>query len=520
MELTLQVLAVLAVSALDLIVAGVVLSQAPRSPVNLSFALFAFSGVCWAFGTAFFLAVSDAFWLNFFARFLYVGGSLVTVSFVYFAVVFKRDAWPSWQKTLACFAPFALLFFLYFFTNYLVAGYRMTNGVRGFSYGNLHYLFDVTLWGYFFGALYIYGDIYQSANRTKGRQALIIMLGTYINVSLAAATNIIGPSLFGYFDFLWVGPFAMVVWISSVAYAISRYQLFNIRVIAAEFFIFSLWVFLVVRIFISNSVQDFWINGASFIVALILGFFLVRSVIRDVEQRERIEEMSNQKSEFMTFASHEIRNPITAMRGYASLITDGTVEHASPEVRAVAAKILVEGNDVLRIISEYLNKSKLELGQISYTKDPFDLSVAVSSIVDGYKPHAEQRDLTLEIHVDPSQKIVINADEGKVKEVIGNLIDNALKYTKHGGITVTVERHGVSVRTIIADTGVGIPAETLPQLFKKFSRADAQKVNLLGTGIGLYLAKTFIEAQGGRIWAESEGKDKGSRFIVEFPATS
>src|SRR5665213_2333236 len=114
MELSLSVLSVLAVCALDLIVAGVVLSQAPRRPVNLSFALFAFSGVCWAFGIAFFLGVTNPFWIDFFARFLYVGGSAVTITFLYFAVVFKRDAWPSWKVTLAIFSPLAVLTALYF----------------------------------------------------------------------------------------------------------------------------------------------------------------------------------------------------------------------------------------------------------------------------------------------------------------------------------------------------------------------------------------------------------------------
>ena len=174
---------------------------------------------------------------------------------------------------------------------------------------------------------------------------------------------------------------------------------------------------------------------------------------------------------------------------------------------------------MLNLIAQYLSKSKMELGQISYAKVPFDMGAVVMSIASGYKPHAEQKGLTLTTAVDPAQKFMVVGDEGKVKEVIGNIVDNSLKYTKQGGITISVERHGVSIRAVISDTGVGIPPETLPQLFKKFSRADAQKVNLLGTGIGLYLAKTFIEAQGAHIWAESEGRDKGSRFIIEFPAT-
>ena len=519
MELTLPALAVLAVCALDLIVAGIVLSQAPRSPVNLSFAIFAFSGVCWAFGTAFFLTVSGAFWLDFFARFLYAGGSAVTITFLYFALVFKRGAWLSLQRTLVVFAPLAVLLALYFFTDYLIAGYAISgNGIRGFSYGNLHYLFDITLWSYFIIALYIYGGIYRSADRVKGRQALVIMLGTYVNVLLASATNIIGPSFFNYFPYIWVGPFAMIVWILSVAYAISRYQMFNVRVIAAEFLVFSLWVFFAVRIVISNSTQDFWVNSISFLVTLILGFFLVRGVIQEVRQREKIQELSNQKSEFMSFASHEIRNPITAMRGYASLIVDGTAGSASEEVKAIARKVLVEGNDVLELISQFLNKSKLELGQLAYARDTYDLGAAVAQVADGHVPHAQESGLTLKKHIDLSQHLAVVGDEGKTKEVVGNLIDNALKYTKKGSVTVSVERIGKNIRAEISDTGVGIPAGTMEHLFKKFSRADAQKMNLLGTGLGLYLGKTFIEAQGGKIWAESSGEGRGSHFIIEFPA--
>jgi signal transduction histidine kinase len=113
----------------------------------------------------------------------------------------------------------------------------------------------------------------------------------------------------------------------------------------------------------------------------------------------------------------------------------------------------------------------------------------------------------------------INArDQGKVKEVLGNLIDNSLKYTRQGSITVSVQREGERVRAIVKDTGVGIPADVLPKLFQKFGRADAQKANLLGTGLGLYIARVFIEGMGGRVWAESEGAGKGARFIVELPA--
>ena len=98
-----------------------------------------------------------------------------------------------------------------------------------------------------------------------------------------------------------------------------------------------------------------------------------------------------------------------------------------------------------------------------------------------------------------------------------NILDNAIKYTPEGTVDVSVTNAKRKVLIVIKDTGVGIDAETIPVLFKEFSRADLQKVNILGTGLGLYLAKVFTEANKGRIWAESDGKNQGSQFYIEFP---
>jgi signal transduction histidine kinase len=228
-----------------------------------------------------------------------------------------------------------------------------------------------------------------------------------------------------------------------------------------------------------------------------------------------IERLSDEKSEFMAFASHEIRNPITAMRGYASLITDGTTGEANAETKKAAEQILLTGNEVLMLIRQFLDRSKLELGKVTYTIESFDISLALEQLADGFKSHITERGLVLKTVIPIA--VMAKGDLGKCKEVLGNVIDNSLKYTREGGITLSVETKGDKVWAIVSDTGVGIPQETLPHLFQKFSRADAQKANLLGTGLGLYLGKVFVEGMGGKIWAESEGKGKGSRFIIELP---
>ncbi len=354
--------------------------------------------------------------------------------------------------------------------------------------------------------------------RARREPFLIVLYGTIVTFSLILVCNFILPAFFAFSDLVPYGSIYILPFILSTAYAVLRYKILDVKIMLTAILCAVLSILALVDVLLSTELFALLIRVITFALVLGVGILLIRSVFREVEQRELIERLSEEKSEFMTFASHEIRNPITAMRGLASLIVDGTTGVVSADTKDVAQKILIAGHDVLNIISTYLSKSKMELGQISYDKAVFDLGEAAANMAEGYAPHAEIKGLKLQIDIDRSHKYNLSGDQGKVKEVLGNLIDNALKYTKEGTIRVAVERHGPFVRAVISDSGVGIPEETLKELFKKFSRADAQKVNLLGTGIGLFLAKTFIEAQGGRIWAESNGQGKGSRFIIEFPA--
>jgi signal transduction histidine kinase len=234
--------------------------------------------------------------------------------------------------------------------------------------------------------------------------------------------------------------------------------------------------------------------------------------------KQALEVSNEQLSEFMSLATHEIRNPATFIKGFAAGALEGDLGELSPAIRDGMEKIYVRVQDIINLGNQYLDKSKLELNQLKYEFVETDLGQLVNTLVHEFQAHAAQQKITLTSTIDPNEKYVASIDSGKIKEVIGNLIDNSIKYTPQGSVTVSLEKEAGVVRVKISDTGVGIPPETVPQLFKKFSRADAQKVNLLGTGLGLYLAKIFIDAHKGRIWVESEGKDKGSTFFVELPA--
>lgn len=506
------------VNAITSTVLGVVIFlRNPKDQISVFFGLFAFFVGSWSIAYFFWQLAADATSALFWSRTLMSFAIFIPFVFLDFVIRFLglRSQYR-WFTNVGY--VLGILFLAIAWTPLFISGVEPRGGVTFWPVAGQYFLLFLAAWGFYvlYSEYLLLKAVRSTTDHGKRSQLLYILFGTTVGYA-GGATNY----------FLWYniqippyGNILVTIYVVSVAYAILRHRLFDIRVIATELLIFSLWLALFVRLLLEQTVQGQLTDGALLIVTVIVGVLLIRSVDREVEQRERIEQLSNEKSEFMTFASHEIRNPITAMRGYASLISDGTTGQVSTQVKDVSDKILVLGDEVLALIGQFLSKSKMELGQIQYSSDLFDLGAAASIIADGYKPHAEQKGLQLIKLIDPSEHLMVKADQTKVKEVIGNIIDNALKYTRQGSITIAVERHGISVRVVVSDTGVGIPAETIPHLFKKFSRADAQKVNLLGTGIGLYLAKTFIEAMGGRIWAESEGTDKGSRFIIEFPSAA
>ena len=363
----------------------------------------------------------------------------------------------------------------------------------------------------------IYATVRFDKEKDKTRRREIFTLSSAVFLLLFAFSwgNIIGS-----FSDDWqlgqYGLFGMPIFIALLMYAIVKYRTFNIKLLGAVALVFALCVLTFALMFVGVDVVR-PVAAVNFVLALGFGFMLIRSVSREVRLREAVEQLSEEKSEFMTFASHEIRNPITRVQGYASEILEGDMGETNPQVKDAVEKILISAKDVIALIAQFLNKSKFELGQISYERRDFDLGAMVRAVTEGLKPLAQSKGLVLKTGIDLSQHFTAHVDEGKMKEVIGNLIDNSIKYTPTGSVTVSVSRHNGSAIVSIADTGLGIAPEVLPALFKKFSRADAAKANLLGTGVGLFLAKTFVEAMDGKIWVESAGKDKGSTFYIELP---
>lgn len=208
------------------------------------------------------------------------------------------------------------------------------------------------------------------------------------------------------------------------------------------------------------------------------------------------------------------------MKGYASLILEGDMGVVTEETRGAISRIFESTNTLTSIVDDYLNITRIELGSMKYAFETISLRALIEDVIGELKPTINKSGLDFSFTVDnPAANYRVTADRDKLKQVITNLLDNSMKYTPSGWIKVSLTMDKVRHLFIfqIKDSGIGISAETIPLLFQKFGRAsNANKVNIKGTGLGLFVAKEIITAHHGTVHVESEGEGKGSTFIVEM----
>ncbi|PCI28187.1 hypothetical protein COB55_04140 [Candidatus Wolfebacteria bacterium] len=316
-------------------------------------------------------------------------------------------------------------------------------------------------------------------------------------------------------------------------YAIFRHQLFDLKVVTTELFVFSLWVAIALQTLISESTQNKIFGVFVLALAVVAGTFLTRSVIKEVKSREEIaglaenlkkansklKEIDQKKSEFISIATHQIRGPLAAIKGYASLMLEGSfgsIENIKQ--KEAVERILHSSSALVLIVNDFLDISRIDLGRLKYACVNADFRDIAEKTMEEMTSSVEQAGLSVSFSDDNNGPYIINADVGKMQQVVGNLLDNAVKYTKEGSIEIKLMKKGNRIQLAISDTGIGMSKETIPILFEKFSRAEnASTANVMGSGLGLYVVRQLVEDHRGRVWATSDGEGKGSTFIVELP---
>ncbi len=368
------------------------------------------------------------------------------------------------------------------------------------------------------------------ADRKRKKEVVLITVGILLFLLAFSYGNIIG-SITTDWELAQYGLFGMPVFIGFLAYMIVKFKTFDIKMVGAQALIFTLIVLIGSQFFFIRNNTNRVLTAITLAVTGVIGINLIRSVKKEVALRERIEkqekelekantrltELDQLKSEFVSLATHQIRGPLTAIKGYASMMIQGDLGTIPENLKDTIHTIYDSSTALTGVVQDFLDISRIEQGRMKYDFSIFDLGNLVYDVAQELDPTIVRKGLKIKLDIE--KNLVVNADIGKLRQVFENLIDNAIKYSPKGTIIVTANRTEEKMAQVsITDNGVGIKPETLPNLFQKFSRAeDASKANILGTGLGLYVAKQLITALKGTISAESQGEGKGSTFVVELP---
>lgn len=252
----------------------------------------------------------------------------------------------------------------------------------------------------------------------------------------------------------------------------------------------------------------------------------VVGVFRDITV-EREEEA--RRSEFISTASHEMRTPIAAIEGYLSLALNTKVSTIDNRAKNYLDKAYTSVRHLGQLFQDLLTSSRAEDGRLASYPTVIEVGEILAGVADGAKFNAQKKGLQIKYVVGSNDvrggKVVrplffVFADPDRLREVFQNLVDNAIKYTQNGSITIALTGNESVVQVQVQDTGAGIPEEDIPHLFQKFYRVDNSMTRTIGgTGLGLYICKRIVELYQGRIWLESQ-LSKGSTFFINLPRLS
>lgn len=437
------------------------------------------------------------------------------------ALFYKRTI-LDFKKTLLCFL-LILPTLLFSASTFALRAYDYTNCDRAAIEGPL------ATYGYGIEIVLLFFILFNSfkayrSNLSRKKEIVILTVGI-IGFLMAFSLGNISEVLTENWYIGQIGLFGAPIFVGFLVYVINKFKTIDIKTVSAEILTAVLIFALISLLFVRDIDTIKYVISATIAITCLFGTFLVRSVKNEVKLRENLEavntrliELDKQKSEFVSFATHQLKSPLAAMKGYASLVLDGDYGEVNKDVREAVSRIFESSKTLANVVEDYLNISRIELGTMKYDFVDQDIKNTIEDVIAEIEPNIKKTGIQFSFIAEPDD-YVVSVDPDKIKQVFMNLIDNSIKYTPTGKVEVFLKKENKKVIFSVVDTGIGMKPNTIESLFQKFTRAyNANKTNIHGTGLGLYVARQIAEAHHGKVWAMSEGEGKGSQFYVELDA--
>jgi len=522
------------VGILNLVYGFVVYLRNRKNHTNRWFFLLVISIAAWIISIIFYRGLGDQQEVLLWARILYLSATFIPIAFLFFSITFPKEktSLELWKKILFP-VPFLAVAIVSIIPDKLILGVVLEPGQETKIIFNqfFHFLYGLYIMGYFGWTYIILGKKYLSAEGAYRLQLSFIITCTFVSTLIGVISNLILPFL-GIFLLNWLGQATIIIMIIAISYAILRYRLFNIKIIATELLTFAIWIAVLIATITAPTFQRVIFDSFLLLFSIFFGVLLIRSVVKEVEQREKLEkitieleaanerlrQLDEAKSEFLSIASHQLRTPLTSIKGLLSMLLEEFWGPLNDDQKKYVGQIMQSGERLLELIEELLDISRIEAGKIKFDFQPVDLLSLAKKITANLETLAKEKKLSLEVKEPKEILPKVKADATKISQVIENLTDNSIKYSEKGGSIIELKQQGNFIIFSIEDKGMGIPEDQLSQLFTKFQRGQmATNQHTEGAGLGLYWANKVIQAHGGEIWAESKGENKGSKFSFSLP---
>lgn len=490
---------------------------------------FCVSVAAWSYCYFFWQISIDAESALFWSRALMFGAIFSSISYLHLVIVFlKLDNLKFYKITLIGFYLFSLFWVTANFTPYFVAGVAPRSY---FKFWPLPGPFYIPYLAAFFSHV-VYASVllfknYRQSHGSLRVSAFLLLVGIVVAFA-GGSTNY--PLWYGVNVAPW-GNVLVSVYVVLTVYAMLRYKLMDIKVISAELFTGLLAIILLTDLFLSKNPTEIFFRALVVVSAGVFGVMLIRSVRREVARREevtqlahsleqanlRLQEIDRQKTEFLSIASHQLRTPLSVLKGYIELIKDGAFGKPTEKMVHALDEMDESNEHLVKLIDEFLDITRIEQGRTKYDFTKCDLKNLITCVVKELRERAESKKMKL-AWCPPAEAVVINCDEEKIHHVVLNFVDNAIKYSDSGRVTVCLCKKKSGVEVKVKDHGIGFDKVDEANFFQKFYRGkNVRDTNVNGTGLGLYVCNKFVEAHQGKVWAKSVGLGKGSEFGFWIP---
>ncbi len=460
--------------------------------------------------------------------FIYLFEALVFAYSLYFVYVFVKQKDASLTKKIIV-ALFLLPIIIFGSSKYSVEYFDIASCEP--IQGNLiYYLYFFEIIFSVFIITFLIKSYIQSVEESR-KKILYLSVGIILFLLAFSWTNIVG-NLTTNWEITQYGLFGMPVFMAFLAYLIVRYKAFNIKLIGAQALVVSLIILVGSQFFFIQNNTNRILTGVTLALIIGFGWILIKSIRLEVQRKEQLQEMSdklaqandqlrtldNAKSEFISIASHQLRTPLTAIKGFISLLLEGSYGKIDEKPKDIINKVYQSNERLIDLVEDLLSLSRIESGRMEYKFEKVKMEDVCQEVYDTFVIRAKERNLDFDFVLPKKPLTEAMTDRLKIREIVSNLVDNAIKYTPKGGVKLKVTKEKEGIRVAVTDTGIGVPEEEKPYLFSKFSRGkDITRLNTGGTGLGLHVGKRMIEDLHGKLWVESKGEGRGSTFFVEVP---